>query len=132
MLLETFTVEGSISGLAITGDCTPVVGLADIKENPNIPASTFAILSDPIEYVDIYPYHVIAMDLDPAADRLICSVYDYEEETGGHILVWDYNTREYEVTEPGIKGMNIIKFLDGKLYTANGKDNKIYVIPIDE
>jgi len=131
-LITEVTVEGSISGLALMSDGTVVAGLTYKTANEEGAwASTLAIISDPIEYIGIGTYHVVAMDCDSANDRLICSLYDYEEESGGHILVWDYNTREYNIIEAGVSQLIIIKYMDGKLYASNSKDNKVYVIDID-
>jgi len=131
LLVEEYTVSGSVAGLAINNDGNLIVGLAGEKEN-GIPASTFAIISDPIEYLDIDNYHVVCMDYEIATDRAFCSVFNYLDETGGHILVWDYNTREYEIIEVGVDDIMMVKFLDGKLFFSDSKDNKLYVITIDE
>ena len=131
-LVSQVTLEGTITGLAMMSDGTVIAGLAWRTANEEGAwASTLAIITDPIEYIDIDTYHVVAMDRDSANDRLICSLYDYQSETGGHILVWDYDTREYSIVEAGVSQLIIIKYLDGKLYASNSKDNKVYVIDID-
>lgn len=131
LLVEEYTVSGSVAGLGFANNGTLIVGLSGDKEN-GVSASTLAIISDPIEYVDIENYHVVCMDYDTGTERAFCSVYDYMDDSGGHILVWDYNTREYEVIDVGVDDIMMVKFLDGKLFFSDGKDNKMYVITIDE
>ena len=129
-LIQEYTIQGSIAGLAQASDGIIIVGLAGNKENW-VPASTLAVLSDPIRYVDIENYQVACMDYDTANDRVIASVSIDDSEIGISILVWYYDTGEYEIIESDVHPMLIIKYYDGKAYTSTGKDNRLYVIPID-
>jgi hypothetical protein len=128
-LIQEYTVQGSIAGLTQASDGTIIVGLAGDKENW-VHASTLAVLSDPIRYVDIENYQVACMDYDTANDRVIASVSIDDSEIGISILVWYYNTEEYEIIESDVQPMLILKYYDGKVYTSTGKDNRLYVIDI--
>ena len=66
-LVDEYIVEGSATGLAYAGDGALIVGLAGEKES-GVAASTFGIISDPIEYIDVEYYHVVCMDYDTATD----------------------------------------------------------------
>ncbi len=126
-----YEVDGFIAGMVVTGDGRVVAGLEGsiMWESP-----TLAVLDDPLVEVFITDTELYSLDIDIATNRLFGAVRDYttgESRLNGRILMWDYDTGEYEFMDTGVEGLRHVTYCDEKLYGITEKDNKLYHIDID-
>jgi outer membrane protein assembly factor BamB len=116
--------------MALMSDGAIVIGLCGEKAY-KVQAPTLAVIDEDTEYVNLEDYSVMAMDYDRNTNRVFFSAFDPGGEPDGDVIVWDYDTGEYEIINTGIRNLRIVKFLDGKLYASTQRNNKLYVIEID-
>jgi len=130
LLLDEYSVEGTINGLVVTNNGTLFVGLDD-RAGYGIPAATFAIIDAEISYVMCDDYHILDMAYDSAQNRIFAIVWDENDELTGRCLVFDCATEEYYTFESGVSGLHRFIYLDGRLYGTISGSNKLYVIEVE-
>ena len=133
MLLGEAEVLGSVTHFNILGNG---VKYACISKGPFewLETPTLYFFTDPVLTFDIEDWGVATGCVDANTNRIFCALIDEsdtESEPLGEVLVWDYETSEYYIVDTGIEYLVMLAFANGKLFGADGRDNKLYNYQID-
>jgi outer membrane protein assembly factor BamB len=129
-LLEEINVRGGVNGIVALDNGLLVAGLETSGWDTSDETPLLAIIGDNLEDWERDGYDVVSMCVDESTNRIYCILY-----TGGHvigdILVWDYDTYEFDIIQTGLDMLSLPAFLEGKLYCGGRNDNKIYIVDVD-
>jgi hypothetical protein len=125
-----YETHAYIAGLGTVADGTIIVGHENYPEY-NQPIIT--VLTDPLEEIYIPQIAMRSMDIDKQTNRVfgpLLDQYGGSEESTGYVLIWDYDTRDYEIINTGIEGLRYVTYCNGFLFGWAARDNKLYKIPV--